>query len=207
MACEYKISVIKIDYQSESCSTFVAIKPNLPSFDSLKEAIYDRFPVLNNQPLYIFYRGKRFCLIFLLNFNFFWSFAIFFLTLQTFMYLTDFCGDNLIIQTVSDFEIFKQQNISKIFLKENRQPEEWYNMSSDTDDMLACEYKVCRMIKRIDETLIPASTYNLFVLIKPKSPTFESFEEAVRERFPTFKTQRMLVFYIGNFFYFKNFHK
>lgn len=56
MACEYKISIVNKETDIVNC--FISIKPSSSNFDSFKEAIYDRFPILKNQPLYIFYNGK-----------------------------------------------------------------------------------------------------------------------------------------------------
>lgn len=37
---------------------YIPIQPRLPTFDSFKEAIFDRIPEFENQPLYMFYFGK-----------------------------------------------------------------------------------------------------------------------------------------------------
>lgn len=56
MACSYKVCIVKDEFENANC--FVSIKPNLEEFDSLKEAIYDRFTMLKNQPLHIYYQGQ-----------------------------------------------------------------------------------------------------------------------------------------------------
>lgn len=52
----FKISLF--ENESDNNSYYVLIQPRLPTFDSFKQAIYDRFPVLRNKPLCMYYYGK-----------------------------------------------------------------------------------------------------------------------------------------------------
>lgn len=62
----YKICIFEHENDTDE-EMFVLIKPKLPNFESLKEAIYERIPMLKDQPLNIFTQGK--C-------NFFFHFSI-----------------------------------------------------------------------------------------------------------------------------------
>lgn len=58
----FKISVYEDDEDVEKSRRnqeyYVLIQPKLPNFDSFKEAVYDRFPVLKGRPLNMFYFGE-----------------------------------------------------------------------------------------------------------------------------------------------------
>lgn len=56
MAPLFKISLF--DDESDTNTYYVLIQPHLPTFYSFKQAIYDRFPVLRNKELYMYYYGK-----------------------------------------------------------------------------------------------------------------------------------------------------
>lgn len=118
----YKICVVNNEIDTDD--KFVLIKPSPLNFDNFKASIFDCFPMLKNQPLYIFYKGKqkklRNFLYFLFN------------TILIFN-STDAVGDRVVIVTASDFQFFLEQGIKKIFIVKNPQQNDAYELSSKCD--------------------------------------------------------------------------
>ena len=56
MAVDYNICVL--NRENDRDDSFVLIKPSSPDIDDVKKAVFDRFPMLQNRPLHMFYNGK-----------------------------------------------------------------------------------------------------------------------------------------------------
>lgn len=55
MATVYKVGFLDDEYDDNCIHIFV--KPAWPTLDSFKEALFDRVPMLKNQPFYMYYNG------------------------------------------------------------------------------------------------------------------------------------------------------
>lgn len=99
----------------------------------------------------------------------------------------------MIIDTASDFKLFQEKKIKKLLLAKKVSAPEWPSILqlADAPSLKLNFYKVSVLARESDLN-------ELFVSIpKPPVPNYGHFKQAIVERFPLLKSQRLHIFYMG----------
>lgn len=134
----FKISVLENEDDPMGNAHFSIIQPRLPTFDSFKQAIFDRMPALKKRPLYMFYIGKQNQCVFMqiLSFEFFVEiFNVFQLFNSTDK------NNKVVLNSKPDFDHFKEKwsttfkKLPNLYVSIVLNPKKMiYRLSNDTEE-------------------------------------------------------------------------